>query len=175
MGLMVREASASDSVALTDISFASKQYWNYPNEYFDIWKDELTISPSYIKDNMVYVAEVRGRAIGYVSLVELKDEFWTGNGVVNRGFCLEHIFILPEYIGKGIGSRLIAFLKERCKEMNIDSIYIFSDPNAKGFYDKLGACYLGEVSSNIKGRTVSLYELHIKKTKIQMEYTPAKS
>lgn len=164
MGLLVREASTSDSGVLTDISFASKQYWNYPNEYFEIWKDELTISPSYIQNNVVYVAEVRERAIGYVSLVELENEFSAGNIVVNKGFCLEHIFILPEYIGKGIGSRLIAFLKERCKEMKIDRVSIFSDPNAKGFYDKLGAYYLGEVSSNIEGRTVSLYELHIKKS-----------
>jgi GNAT superfamily N-acetyltransferase len=163
MGLLVREACASDSIALTDISFMSKQYWNYPNEYFDIWKEELTISPSYIQSNIVYVAEIRGRAIGYASLVEGKGEFWAGHSVVNNGFCLEHIFILPEYIGKGIGSRLIGVIKGRCREMNIDSIFIFSDPNAKGFYEKLGACCLGEVASNIQGRTVPLYELPIKK------------
>jgi hypothetical protein len=48
MSLSVREASPSEGKILTDISFASKQYWNYPNEYFEIWKDELTISPAYI-------------------------------------------------------------------------------------------------------------------------------
>jgi GNAT superfamily N-acetyltransferase len=161
MSLSVREASVSEHAVLTDISFASKQYWNYPNEYFEIWKEELTISPAYIKSNVVYVAEVKGRVIGYISLVELQTDFRAGNIILNKGFCLEHIFILPEYIGKGIGSSLIATLKEKCKEMKITKIYIFSDPNAKGFYDKLEACYLGESPSNIEGRSVSVYALQI--------------
>ncbi|MDF2633728.1 MAG: GCN5-related N-acetyltransferase [Pelosinus sp.] len=162
MSLSVREASPSEGKILTDISFASKQYWNYPNEYFEIWKDELTISPAYIKNNVVYVAEVKGFVIGYISLVELNNDISAGNIIISNGFCLEHIFILPEYIGKGIGSRLIASLKEKCREMYIDKIYILSDPNAKGFYDKIGACYLEESPSNIEGRTVSFYELHIR-------------
>lgn len=162
MEILVRAASISDSRVLTDISFAAKKYWNYPEEYLEVWKNELTITPAYIQNNIVYLAEQGGQVIGYFSLVEVENDFWTGNVFVNKGFWLEHIFILPDYIGKGIGSNLIHILKTKCQEMKIDKIYIFSDPNAKGFYDKIGAHYLGESLSSIEGRTVPQYELIIK-------------
>jgi hypothetical protein len=47
------------------------------------------------------------------------------------------------------------------QELKIDKVNIFSDQNAKGIYEKIGAFYLGESPSSIEGRTVSLYELHI--------------
>lgn len=161
MQIIIRDALVSDSEILTQISFASKRHWNYPDQYFDSWKDELTITPAYIKNNRVYVAEANGRIVGYFSLVEIKTDFWAGKVFVSKGFWLEHIFVLPEYIGKSIGRKLIDVLKLKCSEININKVKIFSDPNAKGFYDKLGACYLGESPSSIEGRTVSLYELDI--------------
>jgi GNAT superfamily N-acetyltransferase len=162
MSIVVRTASVNDSEILTDISFASKRYWKYPDEYFDVWKDELTITSEYIQSNIVYVAEKNEKIIGYFSLVEVKKDFWAGKVFVKKGFWLEHIFISPQYIGKGVGSKLIAVLNSKCKEMNINKVCIFSDPNAKGFYDKVGARYLDESPSSIKGRTVSLYVLSIK-------------
>lgn len=161
MDIVIRPATVNDSEDLTEISFASKRYWNYPEEYIKVWKDELTIIPSYILNNTVYVAEVTGRVVGYFSLVEVKEAFGAGKVCVNKGIWLEHIFILPEYIGKGIGSKLIAIMKVQCKEMQIDKVNLFSDPHAKGFYDKLGACYIGQSPSSIEGRTVPLYDVYI--------------
>jgi hypothetical protein len=43
--------------ALTKISFAAKGYWNYPEAYFEIWKDELTIGSDYVQENDVFVYE----------------------------------------------------------------------------------------------------------------------
>lgn len=161
MNIIVRPATIHDSEALTKISFAAKRYWKYPEEYLEIWKDELTITPLYIMNNILYVAEEDGQAVGYFSLVEVKGDFWSREVLVNKGFWLDHIFILPRYIGQGIGSKLISVFKEKCKEMKIDKVKIFADPNAKGFYDKIKAHYLGEVPSSIEGRTISLYELFI--------------
>lgn len=161
MNVIIRPATIHDSEVLTQISFASKRYWNYPEEYFEVWKDELTITPQYIENNIVYVAEKDGQTVGYFSLVEVKGDFWAGKVFVKKGFWLEHIFMMPEHIGIGVGFVLIGVLKEKCKEMKINKINIFVDPNAQGFYDKLGACYIGESPSSIKGRMVSLYELVI--------------
>lgn len=161
MNLIIREAQYTESKALTDISFASKRFWNYPDEYMDIWENELTITPSYIDQNLVFVAEVDATLVGYFSIVEIQEDFLAGNVFVGKGFWLEHIFIKPEFIGKKIGAELIAFLKELCKKREIERLFIFSDPNAKGFYDKVGAKYIEESPSSIEGRTVSLYELAI--------------
>jgi maltose O-acetyltransferase len=52
--------------------------------------------------------------------------------------------------------------QETCKELGIEKLYIFSDPNAKGFYLKIGADYINESPSSIDGRTVALFEIKIK-------------
>lgn len=161
MNLIIREAKDTESDSLTAISFESKRYWNYPEEYFDIWKKELTITPKYIQKNMVFVAEFDSIPVGYFSIVKIKEDFWAGKVFVRKGFWLEHIFIKPEFIGKRVGTKLVGFAKDLCKQKKIECLNIFSDPNAKGFYDKVGARYIEESPSSIVGRTVSLYELVI--------------
>lgn len=159
--IIIRPAKDTESGVLTNISFESKKYWNYPKAYFDVWRPELTITSDYINTNIVFVAEVDEKVVGYFSIVEVKEDFLAGQVMVSKGFWLEHIFILPEFIGQGIGTDLIANAKDICAKTNIDHLYIFSDPNAKGFYDKIGAKYINESPSSIEGRTVSLFELEI--------------
>jgi len=157
----IRRAKKDENNILTEISFASKHYWNYPEEYFEIWKGELTISESYIGENRVFVAEYNDIVIGYFSIIEVREDFWAGTVFVKQGFWLEHIFIMPDYIKKGTGSKLIKFATKYCKENNIELLNIFSDPNAKGFYENIGAKYISEYESSIANRTVSLYEYTI--------------
>lgn len=154
-------AEENESDELTSISFAAKRYWKYPEEYFDVWKDELTITPSYINQNQVHVAKIDGKAIGFISIVEVKDDFQLGELLIRKGFWLDHIFVHPDFIGKRVGSKLISFAKELCRRKDIIYLHILSDPNAKGFYNKIGAQYIEEVPSNIKGRAVSLFKLCI--------------
>lgn len=158
---MISNADENESEILTSISFASKRYWKYPEEYFEIWKEELTITYEYINQNQVYVAKTDGKAIGFISIVEVEEDFQAGELTIKKGYWLDHIFIHPNYIGKNVGSELVLFAKVLCRKKNIGSLNILSDPNAKGFYSKIGAEYIREVPSNIKGRTVSLYKLEI--------------
>lgn len=76
MTLVIREAKDIESDILTSISFVSKRYWNYPEEYLNIWEKELTITPKYIHENIVFVAEVDDMVVGYFSIVEIKEDFW---------------------------------------------------------------------------------------------------
>ena len=165
MKVIIRKAYPEESDILTDISFTSKRYWSYPEEYFEVWKDELTITPGYIQKNLVKIAEYdgeEGKILGYYSIIKNDKDFWAGKVFVMKGYWLEHIFIRPEFIGKGIGTQLIKDVKKTSKKLEIEKIYIFSDPNAKGFYDKIGADYIKESPSSIEGRTVSLFEMKIK-------------
>ena len=57
---MIRQAKRSESELLTELSFASKHYWGYPETYFKIWASELTISSDYIDQNDVFVYEDDG-------------------------------------------------------------------------------------------------------------------
>lgn len=161
MEISIRRAKPNDCSILTDISLKAKRYWNYPEEYYEIWKDELTIREEYIKNNTVYVAEHGERIVGYYSIIQVEEDFWAGKVFVMKGYWLEHIFILPEYIGKGIGSRLIEHAKSVCCDMGCKSLFIFSDPHARGFYERIGAKFIRESPSSIEGRIIPVFEMDI--------------
>jgi GNAT superfamily N-acetyltransferase len=161
MKLVIRKATPEESDELTDISFASKRFWNYPENYFEIWRNELTITPEYIRENIVNVAECGGEILGYYSIVKIENDFLAGKVLVSKGYWLEHIFIKPNFIGRGIGSELIRHVRKTCKKLEVKKVFVFSDPNAKGFYDKIRAEYIKESPSSIEGRTVSLFQLKV--------------
>jgi GNAT superfamily N-acetyltransferase len=158
---MIRSAKVEDSKVLTEISFASKGHWNYPKEYFQIWKKELTISPDYVLRNEIFVYESDGAIIGYYSVANLKEDITIGGAFLSKGIWLEHMFIDPPNIGNGIGTKLFAHLRERCLIKGVRKLGILADPNSRGFYEKMGCIYMGEYPSTIKGRTTPFLELRI--------------
>jgi len=150
---MIRQAEYQDAEVLTKLSFDSKGYWGDPHSYFVIWSDELTISPGYIKNNDVQVYTIGDQIAAYYSIVKLDSDLDISGVLLKRGYWLEHMFVAPQNIGSGIGTKLIDHLKERCLQREIPELGILADPNAKGFYLKMGCSYLKEYPSTIKDRT----------------------
>lgn len=159
--IIIKEALPSDSAILTDISFASKRHWDYPDEYFDIWKKELTITESYILNNTVYISYFENIICGYYSMVIVRKDTKYGKVIVKKGTWLEHLFIRPDFIKKGIGRQLVWHAISIARELNTDKLLLFSDPFANGFYEKMGAVYLYESPSSIEGRSVSVYQIEV--------------
>lgn len=154
-------ANETDHEVLTEISFAAKQHWNYPESYFDIWKDELTITKDYVIKNLVFKAVYKNIVVGFYSITENKSDFYSGEIFVKKGFWLEHIFVRPDFHKLGIGRMLIDHAKKISMETGVKTLLIFVDPFAKGFYDKIGALYLYDSKSSIPGRHIPVYELKI--------------
>jgi len=161
---MIRHAKKSQAEILTKISFKSKGYWGYPRKYFNRWSDELTITSDYIRKNDVFVFENEnnGETIGYYSIVELEDDIEVSGIKINKGFWLEHMFIEPEFIGKGIGRRMFDHLRERCDARGINELGILADPNSRGFYEKMGCKYQREYPSTIENRTTPFLLLQLR-------------
>ena len=168
---MIRQANQNEFKILTKISFSSKGYWEYPTDYFDIWNDELTITPEYIKENTVYVYEIKNEILGYYSIIELKENLEVSRIVIPKGFWLEHMFILPKYIGYGIGTKLFTHIREICLSKKIPKLSILADPNAKGFYEKMGCQYQGEFPSTIHDRTTPWLVLEVSNHKKKQSQT----
>jgi GNAT superfamily N-acetyltransferase len=160
---MIREAEIQEAEILTNISFSSKGYWNYPKEYYEIWSNELTISSDYIRNNDVFVYENNGKIIGYYSVVELKDDIEISGITIRKGFWLEHMFIEPRSIGKGIGTKMFEHLKEKFASCGVNALGILADPNSRGFYEKMGCEYKCEYPSTINNRTTPYLQLKMKK------------
>ena len=159
--IQIEKANYTDSDILTHIAFSAKKHWNYPIKYYEIWKDELTITKEYLKQNIVYKALLKDLILGFYSIVENKSDFYSGEIFVQKGFWLEHIFIRPDYHKFGIGRQLINHAKVISKKMGIQNLLIFVDPHAKGFYDKIGAKFLYDSKSSIPGRLIPIYDLKI--------------
>jgi len=160
---MIRPARQEKAAMLTRLSFESKGFWRYPPEYFKTWKKELTISADYIKINQVHVYETEQTVAGYYAIVELPEGIEISGIRLPIGFWLEHMFIDPRHIGKGIGSKLFRHLRRRCEDMGITELGILADPNSLGFYEKMGCRYVRELPSTINNRTTPYLELSKKK------------
>lgn len=158
---MIRKAEIQDAGALTKLSFDSKGYWGYPETYFRIWSEELTISPEYIKNNDVHVFTTKGSILGYYSIATLNNDIKINGITIKKGYWLEHMFVKPQSIGKGIGTELFRHVKQRCHERGIAELRILADPNASGFYKNMGCLYLREYSSTIQNRTTPYFKLKL--------------
>jgi GNAT superfamily N-acetyltransferase len=165
---MIRKAEIQEAEILTNISFASKGYWKYPKEYYEIWSNELTIRSDYIQNNNVFVFENDGEIIGYYSIVELKDDIEISGITINKGFWLEHMFIEPKSIGKGIGTKMFEHLQEKCISLGVHELGVLADPNSRGFYEKMGCEYKREYPSTINNRTTPYLQLKMKNANIKL-------
>lgn len=159
--IKITESNIADYDILTKIAFSAKRHWNYPAEYYEIWKDELTITDEYLKQNIVFKAMLGDSILGFYSIVENKDDFYSGEILVQKGFWLDHIFIKPDYHGFGIGKQMINHAKNISDKIGIQNLLIFVDPFAKGFYEKIGAKFLYDSKSSIPDRLIPVYELKI--------------
>jgi len=65
---------------------------------------------------------------------------------------------LPEYIGNGLGEYLLLDFLNRIQETNIEKIILDSEPNAEGFYSKMGFVKVGEFETSIKNRLCPLWK-----------------
>ena len=157
----IQPALSADAQKLTQIAFAAKRHWGYPEEYYQAWKNELTITGAYIRNNKVFKYLLNKEIIGFYSLVFNPKGFKSGDVYIEKGYWLEHIFILPEHHRKGFGREMISHLKELATDKFISEILIFVDPYAKGFYEKTGATFAYNSKSSIPGRMIPIYKLKI--------------
>jgi GNAT superfamily N-acetyltransferase len=105
------------------------------------WSDVLTITPVFISTNDVYVALDKTIITGFYALVNLGE-------LVS----LEHLWVEPQFMGAGVGRMLFSHAIEIAASRGARTIEIESDPNAEGFYLRMGALRVGESVSMIDGQ-----------------------
>ncbi|WP_017728458.1 GNAT family N-acetyltransferase [Halalkalibacterium ligniniphilum] len=134
--MLIRKAKPKDSDTLSNLAYKSKSYWGYSKDFLKRSKDDLTVTGEYIEQNPVYLMEKDNKIVAFYNF-EVKNKK------------LEALFIDPDYIGKGIGKLLWLDLLGKAKELNIKEFTLDSEPNAEGFYLKMGANKIGYTSSTV--------------------------
>jgi len=148
--MIIRPASVDEASVLTTIALDAKRYWGYPEHWIKHWEADLTISPEFIHENHVYVAEVEGEVRGFYALC-----------VSGAKAELDHMWVTPASIGTGIGKELFLDAMERAAALDVRDVGITADPNAAGFYERMGAKQIGETDSPVDGLPRKLPRLKI--------------
>jgi GNAT superfamily N-acetyltransferase len=140
-GIEIGRASPGDADALTRIAFAAKRYWGYPERWISHWSESLTITPAFVRDNEVFAAVVGGEPFGFYALAGTGHELE-----------LEHLWVSPAWIGSGAGRLLFEHAVDRAASRGAKHVEIEADPNAEGFYLRMGARRAGENVYEIEGQ-----------------------
>ena len=64
---------------------------------------------------------------------------------------LNHLWVLPNAMGRGIGRALFEHAVTQARMLGLTSFEIEADPNAEGFYLRMGAKRIGANVSEIEG------------------------
>jgi GNAT superfamily N-acetyltransferase len=140
-GITIRRAVASDAEERTRVAHAAKRHWGYAEALVDSWRADLTVTPRAIAEDLVFCAESAGRIVGFYAVSRDGERFE-----------LEHMWVLPEHIGTGIGERLFRHAEGAVAAAGPGELEIASDPNAEGFYRRMGARRAGALASPTPGR-----------------------
>jgi GNAT superfamily N-acetyltransferase len=139
--LTIRSAVPSEASRLSQIAHDAKRYWGYPDHWIQHWQAELTISSDFITNNQVYVAEDDSEILGFYGLV-----------LHGERAELEQMWVAPAHLGEGVGKELFVHAMQQAAGENVSAVEISSDPNAEGFYQRMGARRIGEVSAEMDGQ-----------------------
>jgi GNAT superfamily N-acetyltransferase len=139
---MIVSANTADAKILTEIALKSKAIWNYTEEQLKNWTDDLTVSKKMIRDLIVFKFMFDDIIIGFYIL----------NPPELKKIELEFLFVLPEFIGKGIGNQLIQHAFSYAKNLKCSEITLIADPNAVPFYESKGFKTIDKIQSSIFNR-----------------------
>lgn len=134
----------------------AKRYWNYPEEYYAFWEEELTISPEYLEGATAFVGEADHVPVAFYSLVKRAQELEFSGICIPPGLWLDHMFVHPDCIGQGIGTALFNHIVRIAGLESEPAVYLLADPNAEGFYTKMGCTKIKDCPSSVPGRTTPM-------------------
>lgn len=137
----IRRAQPADASALSRIARTSKASWGYPEAWLKQWQGQVTITPEFIVANETFVAVIDSQIVAFHALFQTSTEIR-----------LEHLWVLPEQMRRGIGRTLFAHAVECARARCATSLTIEADPNAEMFYRHLGAVKVGAMETEIEGR-----------------------
>ncbi|MCX7861172.1 MAG: GNAT family N-acetyltransferase [Chloroflexus sp.] len=131
--ITITRAQPDDAAALKQIAIAAKRHWGYPDHLIAAWATTPIITPAAIEHDLVYVAQTAATPIGWYRLL-----------IGQEPAVLEDLWVIPAWIGHGVGRLLFTHAVATCRERGLAQIELEADPNALGFYLRMGGVVIGE-------------------------------
>ena len=137
----IRQVRPDEGELLREIAIASKGHWGYDPEVVRNWATGGDFTAEGLARKAVHVAEVNGRVVGWAGLIPRGDVCW-----------LDDLWIEPSSIGTGIGSHLFRHAAHVAEELGASRMEWEAEPNALGFYERMGGRYLRDSELSEWGR-----------------------
>ncbi len=140
----VRLATPADHERLRELTFESKAHWGYDHELVRRWAETLDFAQE------IWVAELRGKIVA-----------WAGLSPPDGGVCeLDDLWVEPTAIRTGIGTALFRHAVEWARAAGARALRWEAEPNAVGFYERMGAETVGTATSEW-GRTLPVMQVEL--------------
>lgn len=139
---MISVAKIKDANKLTEIALKAKAYWGYSNHLIESWQEDLTITSVMISESYIFKFLVDDTIVGFYFL----------NPLIEKSIELEMLFVLPAFIGKGIGKQLLIHAFQKARTLKASTMTLLADPNAVPFYNSQGFYTIDNKESSIIGR-----------------------
>ena len=141
VSFVIRAGDPDEGARLKEIAISSKGHWGYEADRVRRWADEGDFSPGRLRQMTLFVAEAGSRAIGWSSVESMGDTCWLGD-----------LWVEPDWIGSGVGGALFGAAAEHARSLGAKALEWEAEPNALGFYEKMGGHWLREGEPSSWGR-----------------------
>jgi GNAT superfamily N-acetyltransferase len=128
-------AEPAETDELNQLAFRSKAHWPYPSKYLEDCKETIRMTKEYVQNSHVMVLKQKVKVGFYSFCMEAGKPL------------LDNLWVDPPFIGKGFGKKLFDAAVTYAKNSGWEEFKIISDPEALGFYLKMGAERVGEIES----------------------------
>jgi GNAT superfamily N-acetyltransferase len=147
----LRGPRCDEAAILTELCIRSKAVWGCDEEFMLACRGELTLTASIMQSSSLQVAEVDGHLVGEAQV--------TVQGELAE---LNKLFIEPTHLRSGAGKALFEWATTVVRDAGAATMVIEADPDAAGFYRRMGAVDKGIASSgSIPGRLLPRLELRL--------------
>jgi GNAT superfamily N-acetyltransferase len=146
---------------LAALGTRSKGAWGYDDAFMERfgsqmgpWLEEFTAGMRDDGDRLVLVAEDDGTAVGFAILEQTDPQ---------KPAWLEDLWIEPHRMRGGIGGQLLRAALDAARAAGRTALEFESDPNAEGFYLRMGARRIGEQASDFQaGRMLPVMRFELR-------------
>lgn len=140
--MKIRRGLECEAPILTTVANHAKAHWPYTVTQLEAWREDLTITGSYVARSFTYVVEVNGVIAGFYSLCATDSV---------SGWPLEHLWVVPECMGRGVGRALLRHAAGLAAGQGVKNLTIDAEPYAEPFYIACGAQRIGVVAAPLEG------------------------
>ncbi len=153
---VIKKVRPDNTTILNNIMARSLAMWGYTPQQIEKAAEVLKITEEFLDKSVCYVAKIDDLIKGFFCIAPNRSE----------ALSEAKFYIEPDSIRLGLGTKLWNKVIHELRTEEVRCFKFLIDPNAQGFYEKLGAIRIGEQLSDVtEGYMIPIMKYNITKNK----------